>query len=139
MTNCLPTMCNLQTKSAICPLCGIQRETSFHCLIQCLFAKNCWNIVWPDLSFDSFINIYTWVEYVLEHQRDRANLISTVCWGIWKARNEAVWNDKTPRAGFVLVYVTSAYLTQWKRVQVMGSANPTGPKPQRNCVKINCE
>lgn len=67
-----------------------------------------------------------WFEYILEHHRSKAELIGTVCWSIWKSRNEVVWNGNTMRAGTV-VNIASAYLTQWQKVQVMGINKPIGP------------
>lgn len=57
LANCLPTLSNLQTKrihvSVTCPLCGLEEETIDHCLIHCIFARTCWNIVCPEFLYDS--------------------------------------------------------------------------------------
>lgn len=152
LSDCLPTRCNLQMKMVHvcleCPLCGVAKETTNHCLIHCLFAKVCWSTICPEF-YDSLISTQGWFEYVFDHLRHKADLICMVCWGIWKARNEAVWEDKSPRAG-VVVNFTRAHPTQWKQVQVKGSIVPisqAGPagnlerwtKPRSNCVKINCD
>lgn len=88
-------------------------------LNSCIFAKQCWNLVCLDTIFDSSSNVFTWFVYVLERSRDKAALIIMVCWSIWRARNNMVWNDRISRAGNV-VHVANAYLTQWRGVQSSG-------------------
>lgn len=153
LTNCLPTRVNLRSKmlqiDVICPFCGTEAETTEHSLIHCLFARTCWSLVCPDSRYDSAMSFSQWFDYILEHYRDKVTLISMICWGIWKARNDLVCNDKSMRAGIV-VYMSIAYLTQWDKVQGMGSSSPTSPvvsagslerwtKPHANSVKINCD
>lgn len=153
LANCLPTLNNLQTKKnhvcVTCPLCGLEEETADHCLIHCIFARACWNIVCPEFKYDRTMIFQDWLRYLMAHLSHKTALIFAVCWGIWKARNEVVWNHKTPRAG-VIVSIASANLIQWQQVQVMGQPTSSIPsnsssmleqwtKSRRNCIKVNCD
>ncbi|XP_074361952.1 uncharacterized protein LOC141702152, partial [Apium graveolens] len=121
------------------------QTTVFHCM----FAKNCWHIVCPEANFDSSMNIHTWFLYVVKHLTGKMAMISMVCWSIWKARNDEIWNNRKSRAGNV-VSNAIAYLSQWKDVQKMGNNNLPRPgnstgslerwsKPDIGCVKVNCD
>lgn len=149
----LPTKSNLQSRMVqtddVCPLCGADKETIAHCFIHCLLAKSCWDMVCPEVSFDSLMNFVTWFVYVLEHLKEKATKISMVCWSIWRARNDVVWNNKNVRAGNI-VTAAFAYLSQWKEVQNLGKLTSPIPvqstgsterwaKPDMGCVKVNCD
>ncbi|XP_060960764.1 uncharacterized protein LOC133031301 [Cannabis sativa] len=45
-TNCLPTKSRLRSRhvpvDTICPVCKVTDETIYHCLVDCSFAKACW-------------------------------------------------------------------------------------------------
>lgn len=71
----------------------------------------------------------------------RAEIV-TLCWAIWRARNEMVWNKKASTVNRV-VAMAREYLTQWKTAQVRsttvllqpmadGDGAMTWVKPQRN-------
>lgn len=153
LNSCLPTKCRLQSRMVqtynVCPLCGSDSETADHCLIQCLFVKSCWNIVCPGVTFDSSMNLISWFRLVMNQMKEKLSKISMVCWSIWKARNDVVWNNKSVRAGNVVSFAI-AYLTQWERVQSMGKVTSHLPvvstgsteqwaKPDPGSVKVNCD
>ncbi|KAL8100581.1 hypothetical protein AgCh_032729 [Apium graveolens] len=109
----------------------------------------CWSLVCPEFTYNDSFNFNTWFEYVMEQLAHKVGFISTVCWGIWRARNDVVWNEKITRAAQV-VSIAKAYLTQWKNVRTIGGSTPakqvsiTGiierwAKPRENGVKINCD
>ncbi|XP_074346607.1 uncharacterized protein LOC141685403 [Apium graveolens] len=110
----------------VCQVFGINKETTSHCFIHCMFTKSCWHIVCPEAKFDSVMNLPTWFLYVLEYHKEKATTISMVCWSIWRTRNDVVWNNKNWRASNVVTSVI-AYLTQWKDAQKLGKA--VSPKP----------
>ncbi|XP_074376895.1 uncharacterized protein LOC141718414 [Apium graveolens] len=81
--------------------------------------------------------------------KDRRALVVTVCWAIWKARNEKVWSNKNCSPSGVL-YSAKSYLTQWRETQnTLFVALPHASlpedgafswvKPQENIVKVNVD
>lgn len=96
-SNCLPTKTNLWSKrvevNPLCPLCNLERETTTHCLVSCSFASSCWlaaGIGSRHVANDSFA---CWFELLFKRldasQRAEA---ATICWAIWRSRNDLVWN-----------------------------------------------
>ncbi|XP_074367545.1 uncharacterized protein LOC141707985 [Apium graveolens] len=86
---------------------------------------------------------------IYDVMKEKVAKISVVCWNIWRARNEVIWNNRNVRAGNV-VSVAVAYLSQWQDVQKkrkvtshMPNSSPGNierwTKPERGCVKINCD
>lgn len=43
-------------------------------------------------------------------------IVATMCWFIWKTRNEKVWNNRNTSSNGML-YSAKKYLTQWKNTQ----------------------
>lgn len=127
LNNCLPTKYKLRTRMVqvdnICLLYGSDTETTAHCLIHRLFAKNCWNLIFSDVSFDSSWDLVTWYSFVMEQMKEKVAKISVVCWSIRRARNDVTWNNKNVRAGNV-VSAAVAYLSQWQDVQKKGNLPP---------------
>lgn len=85
----------------------------------------------------------------MSEHREVADLVASICWGIWKAGDEIARNNKFLRAGWV-VATAKAHLSQWKNVQLMGAAESQRSvvpadryehwaKPNVNCVKVNCD
>ncbi|XP_074378575.1 uncharacterized protein LOC141720118 [Apium graveolens] len=85
----------------------------------------------------------------MDQMKEKLSKSSMVCWSIWKARNDVVWNNKSVRAGNV-VSSTIAYLTQWEKVQSMGKVTSHLPvvskgsteqwtKQDPSSVKVNCD
>ncbi|XP_074369416.1 uncharacterized protein LOC141710786 [Apium graveolens] len=72
--------------------------------------------------------------------------IAAVCWSIWKARNEVVWQKNYTRV-YVIVARSKQYLEQWKFAQNKASiicfpnlverdGNSVWVKPQRSIIKV---
>lgn len=152
-SDCLPTLTKLREKrvelDVLCPSCRLEPECVNHCLVFCLFAKSCWERIIPGVDCSSGNSFKIWYESVLTNKREKADLVAAVCWGIWKARNRTVWNNKLMRAESV-VAMAIAYLAQWRDAQFKGSSIPLVPvagtgdgerwsKPEITCVKINCD
>lgn len=153
LNGCLPTKCNIQSRMVqvddVCPLCGVDKETTSHCFIHYSFAISCWYTVCPETSFDNSMNFSTWFSYILEHLTRKVGMISMVCWSIWRARNDRVWKNRALKAANV-VTAAIAHLTQWRDAQKLGEVMSPGPvlstgsterwsKPAHGCVKINCD
>ena len=120
-TDCLPTKVMLRTKrvevNILCPLCNSDPESTSHVLLHCSFAKSCWDRISglpgnnEGDSFSDWVlnNFDSWD--VAKRQKN-----AMLCWSIWKARNELVWNQ---RGTEIVDVVESAnmVLRQWQSAQ----------------------
>lgn len=72
-----------------------------------------------------------------------------ICWSLWKARNELVWNDKYARVNVVIARV-KRYLLQWNQAQkqkpqsqypyfVEGDGKEIWVAPQTDYMKISVD
>lgn len=115
-------MCQLFNKRVpvhtTCPLCKGDEETVFHVLVSCPFASQCWRRI-LQLRYDS--STYSFVEWftmVLNSQTIyKWSEVAMMCWGIWKSRNEVMWQQKVPQVNTVC-FSTMQYFVQWKDAQV---------------------
>lgn len=120
-SNCLPTKTMLRSKhvqvDSLCPLCQQQRESISHCLVQCSFARSCWARVDVETDMEAGISFATWLDGCLKlTQGETRKMIAMVCWTIWTAQNDQVWNNKGATFDGVigLAYTT---LDQWSKAQ----------------------
>lgn len=154
LANCLPVLTLLQLRhvpvSTLCPDCRNEVESSFHALVGCQFARQCWRVINIHIQVDHEQSFSEWLEGELRRRvgKDRA-LVVTVCWAIWRARNEKVWNNKASLVNNV-VATSKEFLTQWTaaqgrstkaRLQPMadGDGADIWVKPQLNTVKITVD
>ncbi|XP_074373498.1 uncharacterized protein LOC141713827 [Apium graveolens] len=110
----------LQKNVSVDPLCQVCRmgaETVEHILCNCALAVQCWQIILPQVLINNCTSLVQWWEKVLEvcDNEKRAEVV-TVCWSIWKVRNELVWNKKYTRINVVIARAKQ-YLLQWKLAQ----------------------
>ncbi|KAL8119408.1 hypothetical protein AgCh_016796 [Apium graveolens] len=151
---CLPTLVQLQTKHVqvnnVYPVCKEEAETIIHALAQCKSASACWKIFKQDISTEGDWDFMDWLNHVLAGQSsDSKAKILTLCWLIWRSRNDLIWNGKRWP---ILRIVAKAweYLSQWRAAQNRGFSVPINPtvegdgatiwvKPQHNEVKITVD
>lgn len=56
------------------------------------------------------MDLFQWWESILSNFDNNKNVeMVVVCWSMWKARNEVVWNNKSTRA-YVVVARAKKYL-----------------------------
>lgn len=84
-TNCLPTKVQLRTKhvniDARCPSCQIERETISHCLVECSFAKACWDRT--GIGVTNAGSFAGWLDDMLDGAGDENRKeIAMTCWAI---------------------------------------------------------
>lgn len=100
--------------SSTCPICGIERESSFHALITCVHARHVWEalcMIWP-LPDDSILvdTGKDWLLQVLsncpDHIRDR--VIMTI-WRIWQLRNDIAHGKMETPVEVTVQYLDSYY------------------------------
>ncbi|XP_074377351.1 uncharacterized protein LOC141718876 [Apium graveolens] len=91
-----------------------------------------------------------WWECILvNYDRDKRTVVATVCWSLWKARNEAVWNKKFIST-CVIIARAKQYLEQWSYAQrqvsysifpqaVEGGGCSSWVRPQELEIKISID
>lgn len=115
--NCLPTMTNLLSKrievNPICPVCGVENESTIHLLVSCQLSMQVWNKIGVCIQAGSRSSFFDWVTCCFrEVDTGKHNLIATTCWCIWGARNKLVWNKKrTPVSS--IISLAQDVLSQW--------------------------
>uniref|UniRef100_A0A803NKP8 RNase H type-1 domain-containing protein n=1 Tax=Cannabis sativa TaxID=3483 RepID=A0A803NKP8_CANSA len=127
---CLPTMIQLRTKrvevSSVCPVCNSQEESIFHALVGCPAAALCWNRVGIGTAASQQNTFFDWcASKFLVCDADQKKLIVALCWSIWNARNDKVWNNKTSSVESI-VFSAQPYLNQWLTAH---SSNVIFPSP----------
>ncbi|XP_076930957.1 uncharacterized protein LOC143595955 [Bidens hawaiensis] len=85
-----------------CPLCEGEKESAVHVLTSCYVATVIWQFIssWcglnPVYAFDvrDLLKIHLTCGVDKIKQKALQALILTTCWCIWKARNEAIFDNK---------------------------------------------
>ncbi|KAM6582630.1 hypothetical protein CsatB_009632 [Cannabis sativa] len=81
--------------SSSCPICKSEPESIPHALISCVFAQSCWQYAHPSLNNADNTTVGTLLyNNFLVTNIDTRCRISMLCWAIWKARNNLVWDKK---------------------------------------------
>lgn len=99
---------------SLCPTCRRGEETIAHALISCPFVVQYWQLLVTEFQWNVEDEFTHWWEQVFtKYDNDKRAEIATVCWSLWKARNEVVWNNKYTRA-HVVIAKAKQYLEQWR-------------------------
>lgn len=78
-----------------CPVCHGDEETILHVLVTCPFAACCWNKLVPEVQQHPGGIFAVWLSHVFNQiDKDRRAEVATLCWALWRARNERVWDNK---------------------------------------------
>lgn len=151
---CLPTKTQLQGKHVqinnVCPVCNGEVESISHALFQCKVAAMCWQAFNPSIATDGNMEFSVWLEQNLTGQsiNYQAKII-TLCWSIWRSRNDLFWNKKWWPIMRIIAKVWE-YLSQWVGTQCRTFVAPLQPsvpgdgaiywvKPHQNEVKITVD
>lgn len=92
---CLLTKENLIIKrvevSSICPVCNIYAESTFHVLVTCPVAAQCWSQIGYRYDVVADLQLDKWLKGVLQQGiKDMSNKVFMVAWSIWKNMNEVI-------------------------------------------------
>ncbi|KAF4397288.1 hypothetical protein G4B88_009134 [Cannabis sativa] len=102
---------------AICPVCKEIDETIYHSLVDCSFAKACWQRLDTSVNLTAVGSFTNWFASVLQQvDEENRRLAAMTYWAIWRHRNELVWSEKIPTVESV-VHLAKALLTDWTRAQ----------------------
>lgn len=152
LAQCLLTRTQLQFRrvqiQAFCPVCTEESEIIFHSLVLCPFARQCWMLLNVQIDVDQNVDFGTWIMKTWSASNARLRAESVVlCWTLWRARNDLVWNQKHSTVNKV-VAAAKQYLTQWTIAKNRSYIIPLQPladgdeavswvKPQPNKVKVS--
>ncbi|XP_074351477.1 uncharacterized protein LOC141690587 [Apium graveolens] len=150
----LPTLIQIQQKrvpvNVQCPIYLNGEESITHCLVNCPFARMCWDIVLPDAQVSQIGTFEGWLGEVFQrNNHNKCAEVVTVCWAIWRHRNDVVWNKRYSNVNRV-VALAKQYLLQWKfaqvnysnassRCEVQGDGAITWVRPQGNSIKVTVD
>lgn len=99
---------------SICCFCRAEEESIQHIFLKCPFAQNCWNqMIRPMVIGESFNQISflqkTWGRSYPFTKKGKRNISrlwkcvpASLCWQIWLARNNFVFNNKKPKVASTL-------------------------------------
>ncbi|XP_058750086.1 uncharacterized protein LOC131623077 [Vicia villosa] len=109
LLNRLPTKVNLARRKILvylslllCPFCGLEEETSEHLFASCSVSLHWWNLLCVWLRFDvaSFSgNFFARLCCMESLCRSKFKTYTrwlfgmAFCWGVWKCRNEVIFNS----------------------------------------------
>lgn len=152
-TYCLPTKLNLQGKkvpvNSVCPFCNVYPETISHCLVSCEFSWSCWIASGLKIPSRESISFVQWMgEVVSQESAEVAANMVMICWSIWRAHNDIVWNNR--KRSVEVVSYAMLTLNQYRAAQDVGSIPSLSPlqmgdgaerwvKPGENSIKINVD
>lgn len=89
-------------------------ESILHALVTCPFAHQCWQKRGPVVQITGDESFAGWLQKMIDcNNKNEYGEIATLCWSIWQARNNLVWNRNRSEVQNV-VYSTKRYLAEWK-------------------------
>ncbi|XP_035832997.1 uncharacterized protein LOC118481817 [Helianthus annuus] len=94
---------NVPMPSLVCVMCNKELESADHLLITCEFAQQLWVGVsqWMKITLPRYLlSVVDLLNYInnlqMEGNKQKAvyMISATVCWSLWKARNDKIFNNK---------------------------------------------
>lgn len=151
--NILPIATRLTQKGVqideTCVMCHEEAENPTYCLFKCIYAQEVWRNSpiamdvdqWPDIEGKDavLLGLHT-------IGKPLHGLFAAICWSIWLARNDRVWNNKTPRVEAIFNQAVSLFtsyekanedLRGWR--QQMPPGNIRWSPPEENWIKMNVD
>lgn len=133
--------------SRTCVLCGIELESIFHVFIDCLVIRSCWNILNIGVEVDGFVSFPDWVcPHMKILSKDNICLLIMLCWSIWNAKNDKLWNNMYANP-WAITEKARSLLENWREAQA-GKKQSTHDaqsheikwrKPPTGWIKINID
>ncbi|GAU51479.1 hypothetical protein TSUD_413680 [Trifolium subterraneum] len=156
LNNAIPVKTNLIAKGilcdSICPTCNQSLETTDHTFLQCEWARLVWfgsplTITTTNAKNQNFSD---WLRYMLTNSSSTSmQLISTITYSIWLARNKKVFqNQYTPADEVVARALNSLteyqkhlveYRLHSKQATSSDRNNICWSPPPLNCLKLNVD
>nr|GMD83431.1 uncharacterized protein LOC109167502 [Ipomoea batatas]GMD88129.1 uncharacterized protein LOC109167502 [Ipomoea batatas] len=126
-------------------ICNNVEELVFRLFIKCPLAKQCWDIL-GSVNYSSSTTFLEWIDLLFSSKsgHDLCVIIS-LCWKIWDARNEKIWNNTIISASHICLSATN-FLSNWSTVNVDMHATARIPaditvwsKPPACLLKLNVD
>nr|GMD23989.1 uncharacterized protein LOC109191080 [Ipomoea batatas] len=106
-----------------CQMCLVKDESAMHLFTECNFSNAVWSMSGLPLITSGFNSFAQWVDlHILKLDVDKCGLLLMLCWKIWTARNDKIWNGKMASPSS-LVEGTKCYLADWINIVNMGERN----------------
>ncbi|XP_062080402.1 uncharacterized protein LOC133785162 [Humulus lupulus] len=95
----------------------MEDESIVHCLVSCRVIEQVWNRVGIGTKATQGMTFLEWVIKCFQrYDSETQCLLSTVCWALWGARNNAVWNNKFTGTSNI-VGSAKGFLDHWRNAQ----------------------
>ncbi|XP_060972634.1 uncharacterized protein LOC133038484 [Cannabis sativa] len=133
--------------SSLCPICESHDETILHALVTCSVAATCWAKAGVNTTIATGMDFLDWCATTFDSASNETQcLVAVLCWAIWKAQNDKVWNNKLPNVYSTIAFAIT-YLGQWKTTQTpfessqlaAGYGAERWSSPVSNGVKVNVD
>ncbi|XP_031107832.1 uncharacterized protein LOC116012436 [Ipomoea triloba] len=90
----------------------MEDESEFHLFTRCHLARSCWDTV-GNVDYNSSNSLLDWLELNFNTKADNdLCLLISICWKIWEARNEKIWNQKIFNASHICLSAANL-LSEW--------------------------
>ncbi|XP_062081232.1 uncharacterized protein LOC133786034 [Humulus lupulus] len=136
--------------NVLCPFCNVVEESIFHSLVQCNFVQEVWSSFLLHVNVGVVGGFRDWFDGLFQRfDKDKLGKVAAVCWAIWGAWNNLVWNQKGTNVDDL---VTSAMLCleQWINAQdrdinvsmelfLPRDGSEHWIRPQASIVKVNVD
>ncbi|GAU40964.1 hypothetical protein TSUD_187210 [Trifolium subterraneum] len=101
LNNVIPVKGNIFKKGIqcdpLCPRCSNTMETSSHVFLECEWVKQVWfaSPLTINLNTNQFPNFFEWLQHMFKYaDKESREVIVAITYGIWHARNAAIFQDK---------------------------------------------
>ncbi|XP_074378356.1 uncharacterized protein LOC141719891 [Apium graveolens] len=110
-------LCKRISVNPKCSICNSDDESVIHSLVTCSFVKECHQLTLITQVAGDFHNFPDRLQLVFDqnNKQEICNKV-TVCWFLWKNRNDVVWKQRGSGASDI-VYAALSFLNQWKAAQ----------------------
>ncbi|XP_019197196.1 PREDICTED: uncharacterized protein LOC109191080 [Ipomoea nil] len=93
-----------------------KEETTLHIFTECIYAKAVWSLSGLPLITHGFNSFAQWLDFQFKNlEKGSCCLLLMLCWKLWTARNDKVWNGSLPSPS-TLVEGSRRYLANWTNI-----------------------
>lgn len=101
----------------ICSMCS-DIVHMFHLFFYCSFAAQCWNYMGLQFAGRMRISASEWlINFISSATQEEIVKVATILWGIWRARNLLVWENKVVTPPIAMGWVANQ-VTEWKHARL---------------------
>ncbi|CAN1287781.1 Putative ribonuclease H protein At1g65750 [Linum perenne] len=135
----------------VCGLCNVDGEDTKHLFLTCEVARSCWRVAnAEELVTGAVVEDNDWCRWCMETIRtaseDKITCMAAVVWGLWKERNDRVWNQKS-KPEEVIVRMAQEAIDEWRGAAQHRRGGPRQVpssctrwhKPPPTFFKVNCD